>query len=101
MSSHKLRVRYARQAQSDITDILLYSEQRWGKRQREVYRATLRKTISILASEPEIGRARDDQLPGMKSHPTGSHVIYYMPLDNELLVVRVLHNRRDPDREEW
>ena len=101
MSSHKRRIRYATEARSNIANALRFSQQRWGERQRVVYRATLRNTIAVLADEPGIGRSCDDLAPGLRSHPAGSHVIYYLALQEELFVVRVLHGRRDPRREEW
>lgn len=101
MSSRKRRIRYATGARSDLANALRFSQQRWGERQRAIYRTTLRNTIAVLADEPDIGRSCEEFAPGLRSHPVGSHVIYYLALQDELFVVRVLHGRRDPNHEEW
>jgi len=61
----------------------------------------MQKTMAILAAEPGIGRNRDELRSGLQSHPVGSHLIYYLRFDNELRIMRILHNRRDPFLEDW
>lgn len=99
MPSRRLKLRYTPRAQADITEIIEYSFLRWGEHQADMYQAAIRRTVSILADEPEIGRVRHELSPGLKSHPVGSHVIYYLAFHDELLIIRILHDRRDPARE--
>lgn len=101
MSAHRLRIRYARAARSDIVGILDYTEREWGEDQRSAYWRQLRSTIGTLTETPFLGRTRDDLLPGMRSYPAGSHLLYYLEAGNELVVVRILHSRQDPSREGW
>jgi toxin ParE1/3/4 len=42
-----------------------------------------------------IGRSRDELAPGMRSFPVGRYVVFYLPLDDGIDVVRVLHGARD------
>ena len=44
-----------------------------------------------------MGRARDELAPDVRSFPFGRYVIFYMPLDDGIDVVRVLHGARDVD----
>ena len=44
-----------------------------------------------------MGRVRDELEPGMRSFPFGRYVIFYMPIDEGIDVVRVLHGARDID----
>lgn len=51
-----------------------------------------------LADFPELGRARDDLRPGMRSWSVGSYLIFYRVEAARLVVVRILHGARDlPD----
>ncbi len=51
----------------------------------------------VLATQPSMGRARDELAPDVRSFPFGRYVIFYMPLDDGIDVVRVLHGARDVD----
>lgn len=101
MPSRRLKLRYTPRAQADITEIIEYSFLQWGEHQAETYQVAIRSAGSILPDEPEIGRVRNELAPGLKSHPVGSHVIYYLAFHDELLIIRILHDRRDPTREMW
>jgi toxin ParE1/3/4 len=48
-----------------------------------------------LLSFPHSGPAREHFAPGLRAAFHGSYVIYYLPTDRELIVVRVLHAARD------
>jgi len=57
----------------------------------------LDETLRLLATQPRMGRARDELSPGVRSMPFGRYVIFYEPLDDGIDVVRVLHSARDVD----
>ncbi|MFN7948159.1 MAG: type II toxin-antitoxin system RelE/ParE family toxin [Blastocatellia bacterium] len=44
---------------------------------------------------PEIGRARPELGPLLRSFPTGKYLIIYRVLDEEIQIVRVLHQAQD------
>ena len=44
-----------------------------------------------------MGRARDELERGVRSSPFGRYVIFYMPGDSGIDIVRVLHSARDID----
>ncbi len=49
-----------------------------------------------LARHPYLGRARDDDFgPGSRSFPVGEYVIIYCIDYQDVLVLRVVHGRRD------
>ena len=48
-----------------------------------------------LASNPHLGRAREELSPGLRSLFFESYVIFYHPIPNGVAVVRVLHGMRD------
>lgn len=42
-----------------------------------------------------MGPARDELSPGLRAHFFRAYVIYYVPTDREIIIVRVAHGRRD------
>ena len=51
----------------------------------------------LIATQPLMGRTRDDLSPGLRSFPCARYVIFYQALDDGIDVVRVLHSARDTD----
>jgi toxin ParE1/3/4 len=72
-----------------IADDSLAAADRWVDQLGEQFR--------VLATQPMMGRARDELVPGVRSFPFGHYVVFYMPLDDGIDVVRVLHGARDID----
>ncbi len=48
-----------------------------------------------LASNPRLGRTREELSPGLRSLVFESYVIFYYPMPNGVAVVRVLHGMGD------
>ena len=57
----------------------------------------LDEQFRLLATQPKIGRPRNELAAGVRSFPFGRYVIFYMPLDDGVDVIRVLHGSRDID----
>lgn len=53
--------------------------------------------LRLWASQPLMGRAREELAPGLRSLPFGRYVVFFMPLPDGLDVVRILHSARDVD----
>jgi toxin ParE1/3/4 len=53
--------------------------------------------FDMLAANPLAGRARDDLAPKIRSFPVGNYIVFYLPLSEDIEVVRVLHGRQDID----
>ena len=51
--------------------------------------------MAVLASNPMMGRRRDELFPGLRSFAVGSHVIFYRVMSDGTDVIRVLHAARD------
>jgi len=72
-----------------IADDSLAAADRWVDHLDEQFR--------VRATQPMMGRARDELAPGVRSFPFGRYVVFYVPLDDGIDVVRVLHGARDID----
>jgi toxin ParE1/3/4 len=55
--------------------------------------------LRLLATQPLMGRARDELAAGIRSFPFGRYLIFYLPISGGIDVVRVLHGARDVDTE--
>ena len=57
----------------------------------------LDEKLHLIATQPLMGRARDELLAKLRSFPFGRYVIFYLPSEDGIDVVRVLHSARDVD----
>jgi len=55
----------------------------------------LAKSFTPLLGNPMMGKARDALSPGLRAHSFRDYVIYYLPTAREIIIVRVVHGRRD------
>ncbi len=55
--------------------------------------------VALLAREagPYLGRQRDELRAGMRSFPLGNYLVFYRVQEDAVLILRVLHGRRDID----
>ena len=88
------RVLRRAQAQDDIEDIWNFiaddnvsAADNWLDR--------LDEQFALLATQPKMGRNRDELGVDIRSFPIGRYVIFYLPLPAGIDVVRVLHSARD------
>ncbi len=57
----------------------------------------LRDKCQELVRFPNMGRARSELAPGLRSIPAGSYVIFYADADDGVEIVRILAGARDLD----
>ena len=69
-----------------------------GKAQCDRYEASLQRAIDGLADYPEAGARREPLFPGCRIRPVEHHLLNYRILDDEIEVIRVLHERADHAR---
>ena len=76
-----------------MRSILAYTRQQWGENQRNDYREALNRSFDSLRANPELGRARDDLPPGVRSLVVRQHIVFYRLEADTIRVLRVLHGR--------
>ena len=94
MDSKNRKFRVAQRADEDVEEILGYTYDRWGERQFRLYEKEIEQTLSRIEADPMCGRAGH----GYRIFGISAHQIFYSVTDEEILVVRVLHNSMDPQR---
>jgi toxin ParE1/3/4 len=93
-----LRILVTPRARQDIKRIAAYTLDTWGQAQMARYIDHLHERFSELARFPHLGRPRDEIAAGYRSIVQGSHIVFYRTTDRDLIIVRILHGRMDPDR---
>lgn len=84
------------QAEADILEIWEYiAEDSVVEADRWVDK--LDEKFALWATQPMMGRTRDELSPGIRSLIFGRYVVFFEPLPNGIDVVRVLHGSRDID----
>jgi len=89
--------RVAPRAAADLDDIWFYvAGESSSVRVADRLIDSITRRFSQLARHPYLGRARDDNLgPGFRSFPVGECVIVYYIDHQDVLILRVVHGRRD------
>ena len=89
--------RLAPRAEADLNDIWYYVAKESGSIETANRLIdTITDRFFALASFPYIGRARDDDFgPGCRSVTVGEYVIVYCVENEDALILRVVHGRRD------
>lgn len=85
-------------ALSDLKEIGRYTQNQWGREQRNTYLAMLDACFHQLAANPLKGKDCNDIRAGYRKHPVASHVIFYRQKSHDSIeIVRVLHGRMDSE----
>lgn len=85
-------------ARADLEQIYDYTLDRWDIDQAEHYVRELLRAFDRAADNPGRGRPCDDIRPGYYRLPTGSHTLYYRITGGTVEIMRILHQRMDPER---
>lgn len=82
-------------ARKQLKHIAAHTQQQWGKQQRDRYLKQLYTRFNQLAAKPQLGKARDEILQGLRSAHEGSHIIYFTVIAGGIAIIGVLHRRMD------
>lgn len=91
------RVQYARSAEDDLLELWLTIAAENPAAADGVV-DQLDEIARLLATRPEMGRARPELGEGVRSFPTRTpYLLFYLPRPDGVIIVRVLHHARDID----
>lgn len=85
-------------AQRDLASIWDFTQERCDVPQATTYVIEIRAAIERIAEDPRRGRACDDIRVGYRRYPIGSHVLFFRERPGGVDVIRILHQRMDPER---
>jgi len=89
-----MRVVFTPKAVADLASIATYSLREWGEVQARNYIAGLELACGTLGDHFALGRDVD----GFRRWRYERHLIYYRVSGDELLIVRILHEKMLPSR---
>lgn len=90
--------RLSKRAASDLARISDYTIETFGIEQARRNRDALEDCFRTLADQPKIGRSADAFAPNLRRFEIQSHIVFYLPDDSGVFIVRVLHERMDLSR---
>lgn len=83
-------------AKADLKEIARFTQNRWGREQRNLYLQMLDVSFQQLAANPQKGRDCGDIRIGYRKLTAGSHVIFYRQVQADTIeIVRILHGHMD------
>jgi len=83
-------------AKEDLKGIAKFTQNRWGREQRNLYLQMLDVSFQQLAVNPLKGKDCSEIRTGYRKLNTGSHVIFYRQTQTDMIeIVRVLHGHMD------
>ena len=83
-------------AKTDLRDIALFTQHRWGKEQRNIYLKQFDDSFWLLAENPDIGKTCDEIRIGYRKFLQGSHVIFYQQSSRQQIkIIHFLHKSMD------
>ncbi|MBW8785322.1 MAG: type II toxin-antitoxin system RelE/ParE family toxin [Novosphingobium sp.] len=86
------------EAEADIDEIADFTIERWGRQQARTYVAALRADIARLTEFAERSPVHERSDFGLRRMRSGHHLVFYLVANNCVEVVRILHEKKDPDR---
>lgn len=85
-------------AEQDLIEIYVYSWREFGEDKAESYYEALNAHFDLLATNPKLGTDFSYVKAQVRRSTCASHSVYYRVKSNEVLILRVLHQSRDPAR---
>ncbi|HEY8098127.1 MAG TPA: type II toxin-antitoxin system RelE/ParE family toxin [Methylobacter sp.] len=91
--------RLTKQAKDDLKSIARYTQEIWGRDQRNKYLGILDNCFHLLADEPDLGVACDEIRKNYRKFCIERHIIFYRKIAEDIDVVRILHCRMDVEKQ--
>lgn len=85
-------------ARADLVDIWKYTATTWNAEEADAYLDSLEGGIERLNVYPKLGIDYGHVLPGYRRLHIERHGVFYKILEQEVLVVRILHEEMDAPR---
>lgn len=92
-------VEFSPHAIEDLRQIDLYTSQRWGVQQADIYLEKLVVASERLAANPTLlGRSRPEIVPGLFTYHAERHFFVFRFAQQTLQILRILHQSMDLHR---
>lgn len=85
-------------AAEDFASIYEYTLLHFGVLQADSYTDNLENTFRLLSSSPLIGYECQEIASGVRRHNHQQHAVFYQQREQDIFVIRILHQQMDPWR---
>jgi toxin ParE1/3/4 len=93
-----MKLRFARRAALDLIHIRNYTIERWGEDAAAAYMERLRSALARVSLFARLGAPVQPAYRDARRLYVERHVVIYRLEKKTIVVLRVLHQRQDPDR---
>lgn len=83
------------EAENDLIEIYVFGFQNFGETQAEKYFSDFEDCFQLISKTPLICRERTEFSPPVRIHHHGRHLVIYLIQDDQILIVRILHDSMD------
>jgi len=90
--------RLTRRADADIAGVADYTIEQFGIKQSHRYADALNTCFQNVAKNPQLGRRIEQLAPNLRRFQYQSHIVFYVPHDDGVLIIRVPHKSVDTPR---
>jgi toxin ParE1/3/4 len=96
----KGKYRISKKAVNDLEEIWEYTCENWSVNQADRYYKLIISEIEFIAKNSESGKSMDHIKEGYRATIVKSHLIFYrIHTDNNIEIIRILHQRMDVENE--
>lgn len=85
----------SRATETDLANMHEFGILKFGLEQARKYQLNLHHTLQVLARSPDIGRSAFEFALGLRRFSYESHIIFYLPTNEGIFVVRILNQSMD------
>ena len=91
---------FTNKAVEDLANIWNYTFETWSERQADTYYNILIESCQKIVENPRLYGVKYDEITeGLRGYRANKHIIFYQILqDDEILIIRILHQRMDLKR---
>ena len=91
-----MRIKISREAQKDLNNIWVYTNNKWSKKQADRYFELLSEEIKFISNNYPVGESISEIRENYRFTKVKSHLIFYRKgIEDEIEIVRILHQRMD------
>lgn len=85
-------------AESDLTKMYEYGIEAFGLKHAQEYLLGIHDIFQVLSDNSNLGRDASEFIMYLKRFSYKSHTIFYLATDSDILIVRVLNQSMDYDK---
>jgi toxin ParE1/3/4 len=87
----------SKEALTDLESLWLYTAENWSVQQADRYYNLILDEIDFIAQNPKAGKEYSHVRKGYYRSKVKSHFIFYRLKEDELQIIRILHQQMDID----